>query len=435
MVARRGRLTSSKKENVMNPRSRHPSTILLLSLSLLAASSAPDLPRPTFLFKIGEYGIAENQLGRPDGIDFDSSGNMYVAESLNARIQKFDSEGNFLLMWGWGVDDGAMEFQKCTSTCQAGDEGYHAGQFDEPVGLAVDPSGNVFVSDFQNARVQKFDSDGNFLFTFGWGVDDGAAEFQICTSNCRKGTRGDGAGQFYAPSGLEIDSAGNVYVADGHNDRVKKFANNGNFLLTFGWGVQNGVAEFQTCTSSCREGIQGSGDGQFSGPYGVAVDDSGNIYVGDFGNDRVQKFSSSPSFVTKWGSTGAGDDEFWGPTGVAVGPSGNVHVADFYNKRVKEHDPDGNFLQMWGWGVLDGSPRFQVCRENCQKGQSGFGDGQFWSSMNLEFNADGGLYVTDHGGHKVQVFVFSEMEFFIGDAKSPNQPGLPPVQTKTAKTH
>lgn len=77
-------------------------------------------------------------------------------------------------------------------------------------------------------------------------------------------------------------------------------------------------------------GINGSGDGQFIYPYGVAVDSSGNVYVGDSGNNRIQKFSSSGILLTKWGTFGSGDGQFSEPSAIAVDSSGSVYVADTF---------------------------------------------------------------------------------------------------------
>ena len=93
-----------------------------------------------------------------------------------------------------------------------------------------------------------------------------------------------------------------------NNHRIQKFTNTGTFLTK--WGSS------------------GTGDGQFAFPRDVAVDGSGNVFVGDDANRRIQKFTNTGTFLTKWGSTGSGDGQFNRPRGVAVDASGNVFVAD-----------------------------------------------------------------------------------------------------------
>src|SRR5262249_1943990 len=137
-----------------------------------------------------------------------------------------------------------------------GGPGSSNGQFFGPFGLATDGSGNVYVVDQGNDRIQKFDTNGTFLTTWG--------------------TEGSG------PTGVATDASGHVYVTEIVNNRIQKFDANGTFLAT--WGTE------------------GSGNGQFEAPFGVATDASGNVYVADTNNNRIQKFDANGTFLGKWGS-------------------------------------------------------------------------------------------------------------------------------------
>jgi len=93
-------------------------------------------------------------------------------------------------------------------------------------------------------------------------------------------------------------------------------------------------SSYQTYDFVKKWGSSGTGDGQFERPQGIALDSSGNVYVGD-SNNRIQKFDSNGKFITKWGSEGTGDGQFQNPSGIAIGSLGNVHVADWGNNRIQ----------------------------------------------------------------------------------------------------
>jgi DNA-binding beta-propeller fold protein YncE len=148
---------------------------------------------------VGSFGASQTgdgEIAAPAGVDvYAATGDVYVSDAAKARVQRYDADGNFELAWGWGVADGAEEFQICTSDCQAGVPGSAAGQLSEPRAIAVDQSdGSVYVFDYGSGRIDKFDKDGNFLRAFGWGVLDGAGELQACTTSCQAGSVGAGAG-------------------------------------------------------------------------------------------------------------------------------------------------------------------------------------------------------------------------------------------------
>src|SRR5262249_35708988 len=144
-----------------------------------------------------------------------------------------------------------------------------------------------------------------------------------CPMVSKWGSLGSGDGQFNYPGGVAVDGSGNVFVGELGNNRIEKFTTSGAFLLTFGWAVQDGMAAVETCTAARGAGIAGSGDGQFAGPYGVAVDGSGKVFVVDRVNNRIQTFTNTGTFLTKWGTAGTGDGQFTYPAGVAVDASGN----------------------------------------------------------------------------------------------------------------
>jgi tripartite motif-containing protein 71 len=264
-----------------------------------------------FVTDWGSYGSGYGQFNGPWGVAVDAAGNVYVADTGNHRIQKFDSSGKFLAQWG--------------------------GLLNGPSGVAVDWAGNVYVadSDLSLITIWKFDSSGTYLT--GWknlaygvlpeGIAvDWAGNVYVANTDKnlilkRSGSTGAwnnwGSTQVNKPSGVAVDWA-NVYVADTGTHRILKFSSSGGFLAQ--WG-----------------GL-GTGDGQFNEPSGVAVDWA-NVYVADTGNHRIQRFDSIGGFLTQWGSYGSGDGQFIRPHGIAVDMEGNVYVADTGNHRIQKFAP------------------------------------------------------------------------------------------------
>jgi hypothetical protein len=180
------------------------------------------------------------------------------------------------------------------------------------------------------------------------------------------GSFGSEAGQFNRPHGVAVDAAGDVYVADPENNRVEKFDKSGSFLLAWGAGVVDGANELETCTTSCRRGLQSSIAGGFEFPTGTAVDAAGDVYVVDKGHQRVEKFDSEGKFILMFGGhvnettgedvctaaskdvctigvtgTANGEFSFWQTLGsfIATGPGGKVYVGD--TGRVQVFEPSG----------------------------------------------------------------------------------------------
>ena len=196
-----------------------------------------------------------------------------------------------------------------------GGRGSDRGQFDSPMGIAIDANGNVLVADTNNGRIEKFSPAGGFL-----------------SSN---GIKGNGYGQLGAPNGIAIDRIGNIYAADASKHVVEKLASDGSVITEW----------------------KGPAPG-FYGPRRIAIGPDESVYVVDQGRARIVKFTSDGQVLTTWGSKGNGDGQFDDPTSVAVDTTNNkVYVSDPINQRIQVFNSDGKFLTKWSipqWGRTHG---------------------------------------------------------------------------------
>jgi RHS repeat-associated protein len=242
----------------------------------------------TYSTSFGTAGTGNGQLGAPSDVTTDAAGNVWVADTMNSRIEEFSAEGAFVRTFG---------------TFGSGN-----GQLKSPRGLAIDGSGNVWVADLGNNRVEEFTSGGAFVRAFG--------------------TKGSGNGQFVEPEGIAIDPSGNVWVADTFNNRLEEFSAEGVFKATVG--------------------SLGTGNGQFKTPSSLAFDPSGSLYVLDRGNHRVQEFTASISYLRQFGSEGSGNGQMKTAYRLGVDAAGNVWLSDSSDNRVEEFSPTGTYLAQFG---------------------------------------------------------------------------------------
>jgi DNA-binding beta-propeller fold protein YncE len=225
--------------------------------------------------QIGSRGSDPGMLKNPRGLAADASGNIWVADTSNDRLQKFNGDGTLLQV--------------------IGRPGSADGEFDSPAAVAVSPKGNIIVADKGNRRVQVFSAKGVFLGAFG--------------------KPGKESGQFNAPVGVAVDGSENIYVVDRDNDRIARFDNSGNLV----W----------------EAGREGKGPGEFTDPDSIAVTPDGEIYVLDAGNDRVQVFDTKGTFLRLFGSEGKGHGEFREPAGMTLEGGIRLYVGDRGNGRVQ----------------------------------------------------------------------------------------------------
>jgi sugar lactone lactonase YvrE len=319
----------------------------------------------------GSPGGTAGEMFQPGGVAIDSGGNVYVADFNNNRIEKFSSSGVFERTWGKGVD-ATNPGNLCTlasgDTCQAGTTGVLGGEMNNPFGIATDSSGNVYVGDGGNNRIQVFDTAGTFERA--WGKDVAASGpgntgtgFEVCNPTngdvCQTGSSTTAkGGEMHTPEGVATDGSGNVYVADALNDRVQVFSSTGTFIRAWGVGV-NGGGAFGVCTvaANCAIGSSGGLGGEMFFPIALTADSSGNVYVADYANDRVQKFSSSGTWDRAWGkgvnggtaygvctaaascqvgTSGGLGGEMDTPDGVTTDSAGDLYVADYQNNRIQK---------------------------------------------------------------------------------------------------
>jgi serine/threonine-protein kinase len=251
-----------------------------------------------------------------------------------------------------------------------------AASFNEPFGVAVDAGGNVYVADSFNYQIRKITPSGSVTTLAGSG-DNGSADGQ------------GKAASFFRPMGVAVDGSGNVYVADSNNHRIRK--------ITAGGSV----------TTLAGSGSAGYGDGQgtaasFNLPNGVAVDGSGNVYVADSLNYRIRKITAGGSVTTLAGSGSAGYGDGQGTSasfsltiGVTVDAGGNVYVADLTNNRIRKITAGGSVTTLAG------------------SGSAGSADGQgtsasFFSPMGVAVDGSGNVYVADVTNNRIRKITISQ---------------------------
>jgi trimeric autotransporter adhesin len=261
---------------------------------------------------LGDGGAATAAaLANPYGVAVDVAGNLHIGDYFNARIRKVTPSGTISTV----VGNGTLGY--------AGDGGAAtAAELDLPTGVAVDASGNLYIADALNAVIRKVAPSGTISTVAGTGTS---------------GYSGDGgaatAAELDEPCGVAVDAAGNLYIADKNNNRIRKVTPSGTIGTAAGGGT-SGLGDGGTATAA-----------ELFEPMGVAVDVSGNLYIADNGNDRIRKvtLSGTISTVAGNGTYGCSGDvgaataaALAGPQEVAVDASGNLYIADVNNNRIRK---------------------------------------------------------------------------------------------------
>jgi uncharacterized protein (TIGR03437 family) len=387
-------------------------------ISTIAGGAPPPTPAAALTVSIGA----------PSGVATDSAGNVYFL-SLNC-VFKLDKDGDATRVAGNSRAGYSGDGGPATSA-----------QLANPLGVAVDASGNLFIADTNNYRVRRVSTNGIITTVAGNGSNgfsgdggpatsaqlanpagvavDGSGNLFIVDTNynyapapnnrVRKvstngiittvagsgtwGFSGDGApatsAQLANPAGVAVDGSGNLFIADSLNHRVRKVSTNGIITTVAG----NGAAGFS------GDGGPATGAGIY--PAGVVVDGSGNLFIPDAVNNRVRKVSTNGIVTTVAGNNGccgfSGDGgpatraSLVGPIGVAVDGEGNLFIADSNNNRVRKVSTDGIIATVAGNGTSgfsgDGGPAINA---------------QMAGSNGVAVDGEGNLFIADHNNNRVR---------------------------------
>jgi len=302
-------------------------------------------------------------LNRPQGVATDGADNLYVADSGNNVIQKITSAGAVSVFAGTA---GPGSFADGTGA---------AARFNGPVGIAADSKGTVYVADTGNGIIRRISSAGVVTTLAGTagtiGISDATGP----------------AARFNAPIGIAVDASGNIYVADGGNNTLRKI------VIVASAGVVTTLAGVPPVSGATDTA---TGPATFNIPVGATADSAGNLYVADGLNNTIRKITPGGVVTTLAGSGSPGSADaigaaasFRGPQGITIDGAGNLYVADSGNSTIRKVTPDGAVSTFAGQAGSSGSA-------------DGFGNARFQTPVGVRTDSIGNVYVADQGNHTIR---------------------------------
>ena len=324
----------------------------------------------TFGGSAGDGGVAVNaEFDYPRGVAVDTAGNLFFADEENNRIREMATDGTIATVAGSG------------SQGYSGDGGLAvAAALDDPSGVAVDAENNIYIADDGNGRIRKITPNGQITTvagtgSFGFGGDGGPAT---------KAT-------FSGPIAVAVDLAGNLYIADAGNGRIRRVALDGTITTVAGTGADSGDLGDGGLAINAR----------LSAPNGVAVDPAGNLYIADTGDSRIRRVATDGTITTVAGNgvtfaySGDGglaiNASITYPFGVAVDAAANIYFPDIF--WVRKVDANGIITTLAGGGASysgDGGPAINA---------------ELWEPFGVAVDTAGDVYVADAATDSVRLLV------------------------------
>jgi uncharacterized protein (TIGR03437 family) len=253
-----------------------------------------------------------------------------------------------------------------------------------PVAVAVDAAGNLYFTDTRNHRVRRVDRNGVITTVAGTGG---------------LGSSGDGgpatAATLNTPVDLIVDRAGNLYIAESANNRVRRVGTDGRITTVAGTGKSDFGGDGGPAINA-----------HLSSPFGLALDSAGNLYIADAGNARIRRVAAATGVITTVAGNGsvgfsgdggpATDAQLLGPTGVAVDAAGILYIVDQGNQRIRKVAADGKISTIAGTGISgfngDGGPAVNTSLSN---------------PLHAAIDAMGDLYIADQGNNRIRKLTLS----------------------------
>ncbi|MEU5418492.1 hypothetical protein ACFY1P_11220 [Streptomyces sp. NPDC001407] len=303
----------------------------------------------------------------PRGLAYDTGGNLYIADEHNHRIRKVAPNGIITTVAGTGTAGFIADGGPAVAT-----------RLNTPCDVTLDAAGNLYIADTSNHRVRKVFPNGNITTVAGTGtagfISDGGPAV---------------ATRLNTPTGVAVDAAGNLYIADQGNHRVRKVDQNGTIWTVAGNGQAGYVSDGGPAVAT-----------KLYSPHQVVVDPAGNLYIADWNNHRVRKVDANGIITTVAGNGVAGYISDGGPAvatrlhypgALVLDAAGSLYIAEYGNHRVRKVDANGIITTVAGNGVAgygtDGGPAVGT---------------QLYYPLGLALAPDGGLYIGDRHNHRVR---------------------------------